>query len=203
MTYEVFRQVISGAFAAHGKVAPTGGVLNAVWERVHELPDRFMLWVQAELCDLEKLPGNLGYHIAGVLWPLWRRSNQDLRACEERSCPECSGKHDVPGAGYYCFRRETDGWRTYLMPCRCSRLPKGCRLNPLSRAQALAAGYRLIPDTWEGGILDYERFLKFGETRAESRRTGQYGPAVAKAGKIDPFGRDERRFRHVPEEERV
>ena len=113
MNNQIFRQEISSVFAAHGKAAPTGLVLNAVWERVKELPDEFMPWASAELQDVDKLPNNLGFYIAKTLWPQWRAQNRNKTAQEFHTCQDCNGRLDLPGYGFYAFERDSEGalWR--------------------------------------------------------------------------------------------
>lgn len=119
-------------YAAFGKASPTPRIRQAVYRKIVDLPNDFMVYAQRRLEDMETLPQNLGRYMLVDLWPDYLAENPQLKA-QTRACPDCDTK--------------TPGWFTVWKPggerliCECV-----CRKGNdtgWTRKRALAAGYLL------------------------------------------------------------
>lgn len=118
MIFSVFESGIKKIYAAHGKSAPTGDILMAIFGRVVKFPDAFMPYAADYVCDVEKLPSNMGRFLAHEVYQEYLRTNP-LAAVSVKSCPRC----DPLVPGFFYASSGTGGW--VLLRCMCNRVNTG------------------------------------------------------------------------------
>lgn len=151
-----FKNELRAIFAAHGKIVPSDAVALAVWKRVEEFPDAFMTFAATQLADYEKLPSNLGFELARVLYPLWR-SRMDQQNTRRVCCPDCD-RH-MPGFFQAWKRDEAGRLRSVLCRCLCNDDPVFENMPRMSKAFAGQQGFSVMPRTWKGGPAGFERSI--------------------------------------------
>jgi hypothetical protein len=182
--------VIFGTFRMS---APGPNIQEMIFRRVENLPSEFFEWLCEKVVELDKLPQNVSKAIVHDFWPEWRRLNPHKVQFEQRTCPDCSGRFDIPGSGFHAWLPDAEG--TYLrmfVPCRC--FPNaGNRAK--TKAEAMQMGGELIPHNFAGGVDDFDYFMRCKKERPASRFIGsRERRAMNQVGEIDPFGQDMRRF---------
>lgn len=162
MNYDIFRAEISSIFATTGRPAPTGAVLNAIWLRVETLPDEFMPWAASKMRDMEKIPANIGAHLANTLWPDWRRHNPQKVEREFTTCPDCNGPFDHAGYGFYAWLADDTGATyCYFVPCQCA--PANMQLYSRTKMQIIHDGGVVIPPEWDRTMQEFDWDLRHGK----------------------------------------
>ena len=146
MDRATFDDAMGVVFAAFQKPAPRPAVLEAIFKRVAELPDDFIIWAADVLQDEEKLPANLGRETLRM-YPAWKAENTPAcqpdpyanEASGDPMCPDCHGTgwHYVyPLGALY-----KPGLAPYAVPCLCNTVvdswehpPRKASLEDLKRS---------------------------------------------------------------------
>lgn len=145
-----FEQCMKDIFSAHGKSAPTGNVVMAVWKRVKQLPDEFMTWAVFKFADAEKLPGNIGFEIERVMFPLWR--TEFGKTAHVSACLDC----DTATPGFFTAWQRLDNgtFHRFMVKCVCNTGASFESMPRTTREQAQQRGWRVM----EGGHTNAFRF---------------------------------------------
>ena len=164
MVRATFDDAMDLVFAAFQKPAPRSAVLEAIFKRVSDLPDEFIIWAADALQDEEKLPQNLGRELLRM-YPAWKAEN--VPACQpdpyaneasgDPNCPDCRGT----------------GWH-YVYPI-------GCR--PGTAPYAVPCLCNTVVDSWEHP----PRKASLADLKATGRWTMRR-PPVVRNGEPQPMG---------------
>lgn len=139
MHSEIFMREIEAIYAAHGKAFPAQKVCLAVFGRVRDLPDAFMVFAAKEMRDYTALPSNLGRELRRVLWPDWLDKNPRERARRAHAgCAGCRSGRAGPG---FLYVWEKDG---HAVLCRCACNAENPEQRGWTREALLRAGF--LPD---------------------------------------------------------
>jgi hypothetical protein len=147
MTDVTFRNEMHRLFGAHAKTA-SRAILDAVWMRVQDKPDEFMIWAVKRLCDEEKLPQNLGRYFEIVLYADWRGS----KGYRREALPGC---HECQNGFIRAWRQDGD---RVLLRCLCNQDSLYDFMRPVTSAQALRDGFILCPPGKREAQFEAERF---------------------------------------------
>lgn len=175
---ETFKPQIRDIYAAHGKSVPSDAIVLRVWSRVKEFPDAFMGWACAKLQDYEKLPGNLGWELAGNLYSQWR-SETGGRRSQLQGCPEC----DRETPGFFMGWKRYNGGIPYsaTIRCLCNSDPAFGNIPAKSRDQAQREGWALRPLGDEGSPAGFEdRHFPGSGGSAKVSRAGMMARSLAR-----------------------
>lgn len=166
MNEAVFTQSLRDIYAAHGKRMPEGAVKDAIYKRVHELPEGFMAYAVSRLEDVTSLPTNLGYHLLRELWPEYRAQHPEIRSVQDRACcPLCIT--GFPGwRRVYRHEITAQGLETYepvQVRCTCGNIS-----NPAFRDWPIYSDRELEQQgyflKYPGPRMDREQFMaKYGK----------------------------------------
>lgn len=133
MKREPFERGLRKIYAIHGKKAPENpDVIEAIWERIEQLPSEFMAYAIEKLQDMDKLPQNMGKFLKVDLWPEFLSDNPQLRAGASFECLECGGSGFI-----HAFRIDEGSYNNIreAFECQCRRGEQGW-----TREKILATG---------------------------------------------------------------
>lgn len=142
-------------YAAFGKPAPVGRVIDSVAARTQHIPDEAMAWIIEQICDEARLPENIGRAIVRG-WDAWQQAHPErlAKAVCRLSCD----------AGYrHCWRNtgtaDAARWAYFVAPCpACQRR----EVPILSTRELEAGGVVVMPGGFRGGPLEFDRQHGFG-----------------------------------------
>lgn len=149
----VFDNCIDGIYAAFGKNEPSARISDAIFRRVENLPDEFMLWAEDRLADEERLPANLGAYLKNILWPDFKQAHPEkiVNIPKER-CNRCG---PTPGIKRFYGK----DWEVFECACDC------CKNEWLIQR----LGYWTDRELWDMGFS-----LALPDTAWNNERTQKY-----------------------------
>jgi hypothetical protein len=118
MENHAFLQGLEDIYSAHGKAFPSPKICAAIFDRVRELPDKFMAFAVGELRDYPTLPSNLGRELRRVLWPQFAEKHPGLlAAARDDGCDWCRDGRTSPG---WLWAHKSATGHVVLRRCQCS-----------------------------------------------------------------------------------
>lgn len=153
MNYDKFYQGLEDIYNTFGKKMPEANVVERIFSRVKDLPDRFMQYAVKHFEDQEKLPQNMGMYLFRNLWPDFLDSNPNMKSTlDVASCPKCDP--NIPGYRKI-YEQEKTGWgetvwKPVLVRCACGNAPNPRNEPVYTDSELEAKGYALkCPFHWD------------------------------------------------------
>lgn len=96
MEYRIFEDAMKEIYATFGKKTPEYNVMQAVYKRVKDLPDKFITFCERHFQNQNDLPKNFGKFVMDELWPKFLDRNPELKGQRLYGCcPNCISR--IPG----------------------------------------------------------------------------------------------------------
>ena len=109
MNGALFEDMARTIYATFGRTPPQADIQSVLFRQVRHIPDEACAYLTARICDLDRLPQNLGRELRNA-WADWRAAHP--RRAARRDCPDCRNA----GVRHVWGPTET-GWRHFAVPC--------------------------------------------------------------------------------------
>lgn len=169
MDVKHFEAGMTRIYSIFGKSAPKPEVLEAVWDRVHDMPDAFLDYAIVLVRDEDMLPRNLGKYLDSLKPEFWSQKNGGTGKKEKQlGCRDC---YKSPGWIYmYAPQTHYETW----FPCACGLGETPYDIPRTSKATLRKHGYTDDPQGPVPGMTVAHRFRygdgpSFSESRGTTR----------------------------------
>lgn len=133
-------------------IAPNAGCWPVWTEMCADIPAGAMKHVRDRIIGLDAMPRNFGKAVRhhGQEWMVSRGSGYFAR----KPCPDC----DRESVGFFtAWQKLPDGsWRRFLVHCLCNKGKPVKDMLRMTKSQAAAAGYTVVPQGYAGCVAGYE-----------------------------------------------
>ena len=173
MTELELRTLGNDCYAAFNSVPPPPSSRAwALWAEVcANVPLAAAVWIRSRIIEGDSLPRNFGKAVLG-LFREWRVSQNSVRVAGT-GCPDCD--QQLPGF-FYAWRKKDDGRvHSALCRCRCNTDPCFDQLPAMTKQEAEARGFAVMPPAWESGPAGFETTRFPREGKVHGSRAGQIG----------------------------